>query len=271
MADDWLITCATCATKYRGRPDMIGRTLQCKCGASFEVAPPQFTEDDMPARPAPLPLPSNDPDQAVAPSLEDLAPLSEPERAAMASPSPPPTRVSPVMEALIKREDDTGMPVFRERILPYTFLSIGIASQLILWFVWIIGPGNALAVMGIAVAVQLILFLPIFLFLIVSTAKWLDLDLGTFFSLIFKVGALTLGPLGVADAFLTIALVVSDFNWHVIAAGFGFYVILAGLPIWILFRTNVGETAILLTINYLPRTIAVYIAATVLNDLGIIR
>lgn len=267
MSDDWLITCAACATKYRGKPDMIGRTLQCNCGASFEVAPPQFTEEiSQPVFQAPSPS-----EPTAEPLLDDLAPLDESEREAMAKPPPPPSRVSPVMEALLKREDDTPMPVFRERILPYTFLSVGIAAQLILWFVWIIGPGNALATMGIVLAVQVILFLPIFLFLMVSTAKWLDLDLGTFFSLIFKVGALTLGPLGVADALLTISLVVSDFNWHVIAAGFGFYVILAGLPIWILFRTNVGETAILLTINYLPRTIAVYIAATVLNDLGIIR
>lgn len=250
--------------KYRARPDMIGRTLRCKCGERLHVTDPDAND-------APDQLTDTNADTPFKPSVEDdlvHVEVEEDNRPA----SPPPTgRISPVMEALINREDEVGMPIFRERILPYVFLSIGLAAQLILWFVWTVSPASAMAVMGIAVSVQVILFAPILLFLLVSVAKWIDLDLGTFFSLCFKVAALTLGPLGVADALLTISLVVTDFDWHVIAAGFGFYVILAGLPIWILFRTNVGETALLLTINYLPRTIAIYIGASILHNQGIIK
>lgn len=252
MADEWLIECEACGAHYRGNSEMAGKTLRCKCGSTISVS---ATED------------SPDSDSKLA--VDDFeADTSDPEH--RPTPPPPATRVSPVMEALLTREDDTGIAVFRERILPYVFLSIGLAAQMILWFVWIKGTGNGLAVMGIAVLIQMVLFTPLMLFMMVTLAKWIDLDIGTFFSLLFKVAALTFGPLGLADAFLTISLVVSEFNWHVIAAGFGFYVVLAGLPTWILFRTNVGETALILTISYFPRMVVVYIAATFLDKWGII-
>ena len=247
------LTCPSCGRRYRWRDAFAGKQLQCKCGNAFEA-------------------PASDPQRADADDdASDLSNASSHGDAQPQAAGPAPPRVnayaaamgarSSVQQALETREDEVQPSHFRERYLPLMLLPIGWVGGAALW--WVICPSPTVAgvVIGAALVLQVLVFVPSLLIAVSMVARWLQLGLGTLQTVLFKCITLTLGPAATADALFTVMMVRTDFDWWALAAGYAFYLIIFGIPVAIIYEMNVYETALAVLLNFVPRVIAVYTAA----------
>jgi hypothetical protein len=248
--------CPQCRKRFRLRADAAGKKVKCGCGAVFLVTPPAPTTiatDDL-LEPEPVAVPP-----AVSPLASPLSPM--PQRAHSA-----------VAAALLNREDDTQVSPFREVWLPVAMLVVGYLTALFLWSCWLDSAGKIAAVAAIALAVQVLFFTPVMVGSLMLGAKWMDVDVGhSLPGLIRKVAALTLGPAAIADVLFTAVLIIANFDWELIAAGFGFYLVLYGVCTAMLFELSVAQTAFLVLLNFIPRVAAAYPAAVILSNMQWIR
>jgi len=249
-------TCPGCGRRFRLRPEALGKKVKCNCGAVFVAA-------DASASPA-SPVTDDDLlDEAPAPPPAGLPPRPKP-------PVAPPKK-NAVVEALLAGEDDAQLSSFRERWFPGSILVIGFIGHIALWACWVPGPLEVAICASLAMLVQVLFFAPAMLGSLTLLAKWFDVSLGSLPSVAWKIIALTLGPAAVADVLFTATLILANFDWEIIAAGFGFYLVLYGICAAIVFELGVAETAFLVLINFVPRVAAAYPAAVVLEQLTWVR
>lgn len=178
---------------------------------------------------------------------------------------------SPIVEALQRREDEVGDSPWRERYIPAAALLGGAAVHVLLWLAWIRGVGPALTVTAAAIATQVIVFGPAMFAALASAARWLDAGLGTLRAMLTAIAAVTLGPAAVADALFVVLLVVADFDWWMIVAGFGFHFVLTGPLIALTLRFNVAETALTLCLCFAPRIFFAFTTAAILSKMELVR
>ncbi len=282
--------CPKCGKQFRMRVELAGRTATCPCGFQFKIPQPAWampgtkghTREDKVATaagvPAHTPGALGDADFEVptaAPAGETGSPdsrIPNPDsRPVLATlPDGPQghaaTRVSPVLAALLEREDEVRESPWRNIHVPALSLIAGQSIAVFLWMYWMHGWPARFSAVAAALTVQTLIFLPVMVATLFMAARWLDMPLGPFRGTLTKAAAVTLGLTAVADVLFTANLVLVDFEWSLLVAGFGYYLILTGFLIAFLFEVGVRETAFLIAVNFLPRTVAVYIAATYLRQ-----
>lgn len=256
--------CPGCGRRFRLRAQAIGKKVKCNCGmvfiaesaagdASGRVSASDL-ELDAPAPPSPTATPPADGPPAARP----FAPGTR-------------THASPVAASLSAGEDEAQESTFRENWLPLGLLIIGLIAGVALWAFWLPTVGAVATVAVVAILVQAILFAPAMLASLALLAKWFDVALGDLRTVMRKIAAISVGSAASADVLFTVALIVADFDWQIVVAGFGFYLILLGIPAAILFEVGVAETAFLVAINFFVRVGAAYPAAVVLHQAAWIR
>lgn len=257
-------TCPGCARTFRIRGEAIGKRVKCNCGTIFEPhrseppKPVQVTQDDL----------ERDSPSTTGKSEQQHGLGGESAVAVKAlPPAALPRSYSAVAQALLNREDDTAESSLRERWVPIALLAIGLPLHYALWNVWLGDIPRLSIVSSIELAVQLFIFLPAMFGSLLLTARLLDVPLGTLPSMVWKMTALTLGPAAVADVLFTAALILADFDWQIIAAGFGFHLIWVGAAALYIFELNIAQMAFFVTLNFAVRVAAAYPAAAVLGNL----
>lgn len=182
-------------------------------------------------------------------------------------PASQPRSHSPVALALLNREDDAAESSLRERWLPIILLVICWPLHLIIWHLFLGDVSRLVITASIEIAVQLFIFLPAMFGSLVLAARLLDVVLGPVPAMLWKMAALVLGPAAIADVLFTATLVLANFDWEIIAAGFGFQLILVGAAAAYLFELSVAQMALFIGLNFTVRVAASYPAAAVLSNL----
>ena len=174
---------------------------------------------------------------------------------------------SPIMQALEERQfEERGSPL-RDRFLPAIVLVGGFLIALGVWFTWMKPASAALSWILGALVVQALVLAPLLFLSLMGVANLLELALGTLGEVLWKVGAITFGAAAAGDAIFAVTLVEMDFDWGLIIAGFGYYLILCGLPMAFMLAMNVAETALTLFLMFIPRVVAMYVVALALPKL----
>ena len=257
--------CPKCGKKFRMRVELAGRTATCPCGQQFKVPEPSWTVKA--AAPATDALGDTD---FETPSAEPAAHSARPSAPLITSPDGPQgqaaTRISPVMAALLQREDEVRESPWRDIYVPAISLIAGQSIAVLLWIYWMRGWPARFGAIATALTLQALILLPVMMAACFMAAKWLDMPLGPFRATLIRVVAITFGLSAIADVLFVANLVLVEFEWGLLVAGFGYYLILTGFLIAFLFEVGVRETAFIIAVNFLPRTVAVYIAATYLRQ-----
>lgn len=256
--------CPGCSRRFRLRAQAMGRKVRCDCGAVFEAraasqpASVQVTQDDLEL------------DEAASASAVTHGRESVGVAGSAVKQMPPaalPRSHSAVAQALLNREDDAADSSLRERWVPIALLAVGLPLHFVLWNVWLGDVPRLVVVGSIELAVQLLILLPAMFGSLLLAARILDVPLGPVPSMLWKMLALTLGPAAVADVLFTASLILANFDWQIIAAGFGFHLVLVGAAALYLFELNIAQMAFFVTLNFAVRVAAAYPAAAVLGNL----
>lgn len=283
MSNDQVIAaaCPQCGKKFRMRVELAGRLATCPCGFQFKVPKPAWSLTPTAEGKSPSHVHDESAPASAADTLKDddfetptASPLPIPDsRFPNPAPAPPDgpqgqaaTRISPVMAALLQREDEVQESPWRNVYVPAISLVVGQSIAVLLWIYWMRGWPARFGAIATALAVQALILLPVMVAACFMAAKWLDMPLGPLRATLIRAVAITFGFSAIADVLYVANLVLVEFDWGLLVAGFGYYLILTGLLIAFLFEVGVRETAFIIAINFLPRTIAVYIAATYLRQ-----
>lgn len=173
---------------------------------------------------------------------------------------------SAVERALEAREDEAKPSRFRDLVLPLILLVVGFFGQLVGWWEMAKKPGDAFILIGVALALQALVFLPLALISVAMIAKWFELGLGSLPVVLFKLLALMAGTGGLGDVLFLLVITMQDFEPSTAVAGYGFYLILTGVPLLILLELNIYEMALTVLLFFLPRVAAVFTVAVMLED-----
>ena len=174
---------------------------------------------------------------------------------------------SAVERALESRADEAKAPVFLDVWLPLILLGVGLVIEG--WVLYYVMDGllPALLAWVVALVVQVLILAPALFATIYAITRWFDLALGYLHIVLLKVGAITLGPAAAGDALFAAICTEMGFDWKGLVAAFGFYAILCGVPLAVLFRTGIPDTIATLAMIFVPRIILAYAVGLVFADL----
>lgn len=243
------VACPGCGTRYRWRDEFAGKELSCKCGRTFRV---QARSSG--AAPAPA---------AAATQAKAATNGALPNPAAYGFTG---SSKSAVERALEAREDEVQPSRARDLYLPLVLLPVGAVLSAVIWSRVMGTVGEGLTVYAVVVGLQLFVFLPLMFASVVTVAKWFELALGTLGGVLLKVAALTLGAAAICDPLFTAVLMWSDFDWQCVVAGYGFYLVIVGLPTLYLFEMGIPEAALTALLVFLPRIAAAFTAAMAFSE-----
>lgn len=172
-------------------------------------------------------------------------------------------------------EDDAGEAIsslrlntFSDVVLPVALMVTGLLITLGSWRLHFSDSwAKMLTAAGILIALQAVVFLPIALWATVQGSRWMGIVFGPLIPLLLKLVAMTLGTGAMADALLFGLLSQVEFDWTHILVGFLFYMVFIGVPMWLWYRTDLEETALVVALQAFPRVAVVLLAATLAPDL----
>jgi hypothetical protein len=268
------VVCPECARRHRWSAAFAGRRVACPCGKIFRMPAGAAAGRGGRARPRAAAAPQQNDSDRDLPILEaddsaeeasdayDVAVEPQPVRERKAPVTPllavgdvPPPRTA-TERALAERADEVRVSPFVEYMLPWLLTAVGIAFTLSVWGLFFSRSFAGLGVGAVVVAVQLLVFLPLALGAVSLGARMFDLGFGSLGQLLLKLVAITLGTGAFADALL-FGLFRMEFEWTYVLVGFLFYMIFCGVPLALMFKTDLQETAGVVSFIAFPRIAAV--------------
>jgi hypothetical protein len=168
-----------------------------------------------------------------------------------------------VRQALEERADEVKPSTFLNVVLPVLLLVVGMLVQAVICLTQVRPIGNALLLLAIAVAVQLLVLGPVLFGSMLLAMKWFSIELGEVLPLAGRLIVLTLGPGAAADACLATVLIVADFEPSFVVAAFAVYMNFLGWPLALLFGMNLMETTAITGLNFIARTVVIFIAVSI--------
>lgn len=229
--------CPDCGTHYKWRPSFVGRDLHCRCGCTFTPTPP-------PGAPT----------------------------AAQPPPTPSPTggATSPIQAAIEGREFELKPSTFTDKVLPAVLLCAGLPLGLVV--TWLVTGGGGLFLAGAAglIGFELLVGIPVMVGAIAWLASVFDEEFGTLGQVLLKVASVSVGTGLIADAafaygMTNIHLAALDYSWYTLyigafGGGLAVYIILQGLPAWVMFRAHLAVIATVILCNFLVRFVLFFAA-----------
>lgn len=144
---------------------------------------------------------------------------------------------STIAERLRDREDDARDSRFADLYLPLIFFAVG--GGFLFWQGmeqdWSVA--KTLANIGIDLLVKV----PLIVLAVFAAAKYMDISFGPLGKAIFKLAAIGIGPLALAD--LLMLMIAAATMGYGIILGLCFYIILAGIPLAYMFDLDYPDTS----------------------------
>lgn len=144
---------------------------------------------------------------------------------------------STIAERLRDREDDARDSKFADLYLPLIFFAVG--GGFLFWQGmeqdWSVA--KSLANIGIDLLVKV----PLIVLAVFGAAKYMDISFGPLGKAIFKLAAIGIGPMALAD--LLMLMIAAATMGYGIILGLCFYIILAGIPLAYMFDLDYPDTS----------------------------
>jgi hypothetical protein len=241
------IRCPSCHKHYRWNARFAGRTVRCTC-STLLVMP---TEEPTPVAAAPKTPASADKELPLGGLLATAISGSK----------------SAVVKALEERVDEYQPSKARNQFVPMGMLLVGIPASYVLWFMLgrsVLGPIIGASANQIA---QLGLYLPLGFSTVLLTTRLFGVEFDELKLTLFKLAALTLGAMAVADGLYLWIILYAEFDFRSMLIGFVIELAICALPVWYLFELEFNETILFSLVMAMPRVLLLYLLSQTIHDI----